>query len=632
MPEDVKVSLLENGKEIAQAKVQDNKAVFSHVRPGIYKIAAPLSLDNALPASQYLIVREKGSNQAVLDYPKYNTSQTAVTQRVSLRGIGNSEFAYADYNPEEKTVEFVQNSGQPHLYFTDEYAHLKIEKADGTVLLDESFIGNQNLKSKVQEFNLEYGDKIIVRHREQAARRAVVRKETNEDIKLPYKDAQTITYVLTDKGFTVNDETQADADRRYDEAIKGDIERLIADINAHPKRDYRTKLFHVMKGVKFASPDLKTELESILNPLAEKYFVTTPAINHIETGDDTLSGKGQPESTITITLPDNKIIKTEVNNDGNWSVKIPKDSFLKHNDVTLIKATGELGTVSNNVAAKVTDTQPPVPPTIKNIEAGSKEITGISEPDSKVSVILPDNQKVESITDKQGNWKVNFDTDLNYGQLVKAEAQDTAGNISVAVSQKVQDTIAPAKPVIQSIEAGTHRISGTSEPESTVIVSLPDGKTVQAQTNMQGIWNVTVQSELEHGNKVTAVAKDAANNLSEKAGQIVKDTKVPAVPVINHIEAGSTRVSGKSEPSSIIELILPNNKTIKVQSNTEGKWNAVLADKLNHNDIVKAVAIDLAGNYSDETLNVVKDTKTPDVPVINHVEAGSKKSHWHKRS
>ncbi|GEP85334.1 putative protease [Staphylococcus piscifermentans] len=166
LPADVKVSLLEGGKEVTQAKVEDGKAVFPAVKPGVYKIAAPLSLDNALPVSQYLIVREKGDNQAILDYPKHNTTQAIMTQRISLRGLGNSEFAYVDYNPEKKTVKFVQNSGQPHLYFSDEYVHLKIEKADGTVLLDESFVGNHNLKSKVQDFNLEYGDKITVRHRE----------------------------------------------------------------------------------------------------------------------------------------------------------------------------------------------------------------------------------------------------------------------------------------------------------------------------------------------------------------------------------------------------------------------------------------------------------------------------------
>ncbi|GEP85335.1 putative protease [Staphylococcus piscifermentans] len=432
-----------------------------------------------------------------------------------------------------------------------------------------------------------------------------------------------MTYVLTDKGFTVNTETQADADRRYDEAIQGDTERLVLDIKAHPERDYRTKLFHVMQGVKFASPDLKTELEIILTPLAEKYYVSTPTIEPIEAGADTLSGKGDPESTITVTLPNRQIVKTEVDKDSNWKVQLPEDIVLKHNDVTLVKATGELGSVSKDVIVTAVDTQAPAQPVINRIEAGSAEINGTSEPESLVIITLPDNQKVESTTDKQGNWKVTLGTPLNHGQNVKAEAQDAAGNKSIMLSQIVEDTISPVKPVIQPIEAGTNHISGTSEPNSTVILSIPEGKTLEVLTDAHGNWEANLQQILNYNDEVKAVAKDVAGNTSSESGIIVKDTKSPAAPVIKAIEAGSTEISGASEPNSTVVITLPDNKVVEVQADAQGNWKATLPSVLHHNGEVSAIAKDLANNESSKATQIVKDTKAPTTPAINAIEAGS---------
>ncbi|MCP6640530.1 hypothetical protein NL504_28840, partial [Klebsiella pneumoniae] len=79
------VSLMEGTQEIASAEVVDGKAAFSNLRAGVYKIVAPLSTTDALPESEYLVVREGGNNQATLDYPKKDDIQNNITQTISLR-------------------------------------------------------------------------------------------------------------------------------------------------------------------------------------------------------------------------------------------------------------------------------------------------------------------------------------------------------------------------------------------------------------------------------------------------------------------------------------------------------------------------------------------------------------------
>ncbi|AYU54075.1 YSIRK-type signal peptide-containing protein [Staphylococcus debuckii] len=529
LAENVKVSLLENGKEVAQATVQDGKVVFPHLRAGVYQIEAPLTLDNALPRSQYLIVKEKGNNQAVLDYPTYKGTQSNVAQRLSLRGLSDREFAYADYYPDKKKVEFVENSGKPHLYFTDEYAHVKIEKADGTVLLDKSLAGNRNFAYKIKAFNLDYGDKIIVRHREPAARRKVVRKETNEDLVFPYASNEIVTYTLTDKGYIINNETEADANRRYSTAITSDVDKIAVDIKAHPDRDYRTRLFHILQGTKYTNDALKDELEGILQPFAEKYYVKAPVVNHIEKSATTITGEGQPESTIVVTFPNQTASTVEVDTEGKWKINVPEGLYLEHNDVTLVKAIGALGSTSNEVKGKVEDSIRPAAPYVNAIETGMSEITGTSEPNSSVFITIPGEATVEVEADNEGKWKLETNNKLSYGSTIEVSAKDSAGNSSENVTILVQDTVAPELPTINNVKSTDTEVTGTAEPNSQIIIELSDGNVWTTEADNIGQWRYELDgsTSLKGDTLIKVTAADKASNQSSKAESIVENIVMP---------------------------------------------------------------------------------------------------------
>ncbi|MHD0398751.1 Ig-like domain-containing protein [Staphylococcus simulans] len=626
LPDNVKVSLMEGTQEVASAEVVGGKATFPNLRAGVYKIVAPLSTTDALPESEYLVVREGADNQATLDYPKKDDIQNNVTQTISIRGLGNWEMVAVDYNPDTKQVTYKQNTGKPHLYFSDEYAHVTIQKADGTTVLDKSLIGNQSLTLEVQPFDLEFGDKVIVRHREQAARRTLVRNETKDNIAISKQNAakETLTYTLTDKGFIVDGETQEDANRRYDEAIRSDVARIAEAINNHPERDYRKALFNVFTGVEHADPAVKAELLQTLNPLVAVYQVDTPAVNQPEAGATSISGTGEPESTITLTFANGQKAEVEVDKNGQWTTQLPEGTTLKHNDVTQLFATGKHGTVSETVSVKTSDTVAPAIPTINAIEAGTKEVSGTSEPLSKVTLTLPDGTTKVVDTNAEGNWSTTVEAPLVHDAVIKAVASDVADNKSPEATQTVRDTVVPAVPTINAVEAGTKEVSGTSEPLSKVTLTLPDGTTKVVDTDAQGVWSTELATPLVHDAVIKAVASDVADNKSREATQTVKDTVVPQVPTINAIEAGTKEVSGTSEPLSKVSLTLPDGTTKVVDTDAEGKWTTELATPLAHDAVVKAVVSDVAGNKSPEATQTVKDTKVPAVPTINAIEAGTK--------
>ncbi|WP_257243897.1 Ig-like domain-containing protein, partial [Staphylococcus sp. HMSC057C08] len=206
---------------------------------------------------------------------------------------------------------------------------------------------------------------------------------------------------------------------------------------------------------------------------------------------------------------------------------------------------------------------------INAIEAGSQTVTGTSEPLSKVTLTLPNGTTKVVDADDKGVWTTTLETPLVHDAVIKAVASDVAGNKSPEAAQTVKDTIAPVVPTIDTIEAGDKKVSGTSEPLSTVTLTLPDGKTTEVKTDAEGKWTTELVELLAHDAVVKAVASDVANNKSPEATQNVKDTVVPVSPEIKAIEAGDKVVSGTSEPLSKVTLTLPDGKTTEVKADAD---------------------------------------------------------------
>ncbi|WP_186821800.1 Ig-like domain-containing protein, partial [Staphylococcus sp. HMSC059E03] len=91
-------------------------------------------------------------------------------------------------------------------------------------------------------------------------------------------------------------------------------------------------------------------------------------------------------------------------------------------------------------------------------------------------------------TDADGKWTAELAEPLAHDAVIKAVASDAAGNKSPEATQTVKDTVVPAIPTIDKLEAGDKVVNGTSEPLSTVTLTLPDGKTTEVKADADGKW------------------------------------------------------------------------------------------------------------------------------------------------
>lgn len=620
LPEGATVSLIDGTATVATAVVKDGKAQFDGIRPGIFQIKAPVSQQLALPDHTYMIVRENHDNEATLVYPKIEETQTALSQKISLLGLSNREFTTVAYTPNTKEVILRQNSGQPHFYFTDEYAHVTIQKQDGTVVFDESIVGNDNIAALDETYHLEYGDKVIIKHRE-PDRRQVKRMENNTIMALPDATMQTVTYTLTDKGFAINDETEQDVTSRYTDVIQQDIDTFIDTVEANPDKNYRTVLYRLVQSVeKIEGADDREALLKQLEPYLEQSTITPLTVQPIEYDHQIIQGQSSYGASITVTLPSNATLTTEADEMGNWSLQLSPSQQLNWQDQVEVIAVKDGEVRSNVVNAEVIDTVRPDEPTLVAPQAGSKIVQGTAMPNVQVVVQFKNGSKVTTQAQEDGKWSISVpeDVTLAYNDQIVVEAIDQAGNTSNRAIKTVIDTIRPKRPTVTLIEAGSHIIWGTGETyKDEILVRLPNNEVVRTKVGRNGTWMIGVPFNvtLNAGDSVLVSEIDQAGNYSLAGVGSVVDTTAPKVPTVDEITTESEWITGQAEPKNQVRVVLADGTVLTGFANEAGDYqiNVPQEGLLQPDTSVTVTATDAYNNTSAEVQQPIQNVE-PSVP------------------
>ncbi|MDT0716181.1 Ig-like domain-containing protein [Staphylococcus chromogenes] len=634
LPQHAKVQLKDGSTIVAEAVVQNGRVLFDSVRAGVYKVVAPVSTTYALPEHTYLIVSENVENTATLNYPEPSDVQKLMTQQIAIKGLSDGVVSTITFNPSTKEVAYRHNNGQPHIYFENQpYAQVTIQTQNGEVLLDKIFIGDEKLTATEQTFTMNYGDTITVMHKEAESRRQVLRPETGE--RLNFQDAamQTVTYTLTDKGFIVNNETQADADARYLDALESDIERVTALMDAHPERDYRTQLYRIAEGLPYTDTANQTRLRALLAPYLDQAQLDAPKVNPVQLDQRQVYGTATPHATITVTLPNNEVLQTTTNAQGVWGVTVPTTTPLQVNDTLAITASMEGLQASQAVATKVIDTIAPNTPNIYTPQAGTDVVNGSAQPNVMVKVTFANGETVETTALANGTWSVQAPAPLMLGEAISASAHDAAGNTSGTMSTQVIDTIPPQAPGVSNLEYGDNIVRGTGEHyRDIILVRFPDGQIMQTKVGKNGTWMVGVpyetQVQLNVGDVIYVFEYDQSNNRSQPAYAYVVDTTAPKAPVVNTVTEGDSVITGQSEPNSHISIALNNGEVIETYTTADGTFTIDVPNSvvLLENNSFNVTATDIYGNASTPTVTTVqpKEEVVPPEPVIFPIREGDR--------
>ncbi|MCV9880650.1 Ig-like domain-containing protein, partial [Brenneria izbisi] len=147
-----------------------------------------------------------------------------------------------------------------------------------------------------------------------------------------------------------------------------------------------------------------------------------------------------------------------------------------------------------------------------------------------------------------GSFTVPLSPALTNGETVTAIASDAAGNISEPATATAPDTTAPEAPAALLVAEDGASVSGTAEAGSTVTISDAAGNVLgNATAGSDGSFTVALLPALTNGETVTAIASDAAGNISAAVTVIAPDTTSPSAPADLLVAEDGASVSGTAE-------------------------------------------------------------------------------------
>ncbi|KKI55875.1 Ig-like domain-containing protein [Staphylococcus pasteuri] len=348
-------------------------------------------------------------------------------------------------------------------------------------------------------------------------------------------------------------------------------------------------------------------------------------MNPVTSEDTQITGKAEPNSTVTVTFPDGNTASATTDADGNYVINIPSSEDLKGGETLPVTATDKAGNKSDEATTTVTDTTAPTVPTVNPVTSEDTQITGKAEPGSTVTVTFPDGTTATGTTDDNGNYVINIpaNEELKGGETLPVTATDKDGNKSEPSTTTVADTTAPTAPTVNPVTSDDTQITGKAEPNSTVTVTFPDGKTASATTDADGnyVINIPSSEDLKGGETLPVTSTDKAGNTSDQTTTTVTDTTAPTLPSVNPVTSDDTEITGKAEPGSTVTVTFPDGTTATGTADDNGNYVIEIPanEDLKGGETLPVTSTDKAGNTSDKASTVVTDTTAPTVPSVNPV-------------
>ncbi|MBC2173888.1 immunoglobulin-like domain-containing protein [Listeria booriae] len=318
-----------------------------------------------------------------------------------------------------------------------------------------------------------------------------------------------------------------------------------------------------------------------------------PTVGPVKEGDTTLTGKGEPNMDITITLPDGTEVSTETDANGDFTAKIPSQ---KEGSEIQVTQTGPNGKESAPATVTVTSNEKPViTATNKTVLVGStfNPLTGVTATDKEdgnlTSKIVVSNNTVD--TSKAGTYNVTY-------SVTDKDGNKTTKTITVTVKTN-------EKPVITATDKDL-KVGDTFNPLTGVTATdKEDGNLTSKIT----VTSNTVNTAKEGTYKVTYSVTDADNNTVTKTITVkVEDLTGSVTPDVFYLGTDAY-LNGKFDGKVAKVQLVVNGTSYTTINVADGSFRYYAKDKiLNITDNVQIIAYNAAGKVIQTKPVVVKDS------------------------
>ncbi|MBC1605360.1 autolysin modifier protein [Listeria rocourtiae] len=350
--------------------------------------------------------------------------------------------------------------------------------------------------------------------------------------------------------------------------------------------------------------------------------VTAPSVpvvsQPIFTDKNLVIGKAEPNTIIIATTEKGEEVLGEVDNEGNYSLQLPRQ--VAGNLIT-VRNRDIAGNISASVAVTVRqgDLSAPI---VKQVTTESDTITGTADLNVSViaKVIKPDlaEKLYSGTTDDKGNYSIRI-ARPEFGDKVEV-LTSTPGKISPPTVVNVVDTVQPEAPVVDPLTTDSTTVTGKGDPSNTIKVKLEDGTEITGEIKSDHTFAVDIPAQLE-GAKVTVVqVKKSGFEGLENVVTVGKGSLES--PIVDELTDQTTRITGTAIANAELKISIKDeeDKIVKQYDGTvdsAGKF-VLLVDQLKSNYTVE-ITQTIDGRVSRPLIVSVKDTIAPTIPTVDKV-------------
>ncbi|MEW6432682.1 MAG: Ig-like domain-containing protein [Myxococcota bacterium] len=350
----------------------------------------------------------------------------------------------------------------------------------------------------------------------------------------------------------------------------------------------------------------------------------------------TVTGTGEPGSTITVRIDGADAGTTTVRPDGTWTFDVPTALALGAHTVsaTAVDVAGNPSLPSNTNAFTIDDAAnaPVVTTPADNsvVDSTTPALAGTAAPGARLSVLVDGLVVCLATADVMGAFSCTPATPLAEGaHSVTAVTSDGMGGLLTSNTNTFTiDTSAPAAPVVLSPADGsttadtTPTVTGTAEPLSTVTIFI-DGMAAGTTTaDASGAFTFDVPTALSGGtHTVSATSEDRAGNASPSSNVNTFTIGATTGPtVVTPADGSRTRdttptLSGTATPGATVEARVDGQVVCTTTAMASGAWactpTAALAEGPH-----AAAATEQGSTATSNTNAFVIDSVAPAAPVI----------------
>ncbi|WP_163654778.1 Ig-like domain-containing protein [Listeria sp. PSOL-1] len=350
-----------------------------------------------------------------------------------------------------------------------------------------------------------------------------------------------------------------------------------------------------------------------------------PTINPIYTDTNLATGKAEPNTTVILTTEDGQVVKGQVDNEGNYSVKLPRQ-IMGH--VVRVANQDIAGNTSDEVTSLPVRQGELEKPTINEVTNDSTTITGEADlaVNVNIKVIKPggSEQAYVTNTDNKGHFVVEI-AKPEYGDKVQAVTSGN-GKVSEVSEILVKDAVKPAAPTVNDIYTDTIKLEGKGTYGNKIEVTLPTGGTKTASVAEDGTFSVDIPAQAE-GSKIKVIQIKPSGVKGDATTKTVLPGDLPQ-PIVNEITDQSTKIEGTATPNADFKIVIADKDGSAVKNpyvgtvDSTGKFS-ILIDKLLPSYTV-TMTLTKGDQVSKPKVIQVKDVTAPDMPIVNNITADDK--------